>query len=90
MAVMKFLPLLLAVLSAVLGYTGRPFLFVVVLAFVSMLVVSGYRMRQVRQTPHRVGKPNVFAEGAYLFVLQVLILGLAWSLGYFIGFKVGV
>ena len=90
MTATRYMPLLFAAFSALLGYTGRPFLFVVVLAFVSMLIVSGDRMRQVRQTPHRVGKPNVFAEGAYLFVLQVLILGLAWSLGYFMGFKVGV
>jgi|GEM_PF-5688157 len=90
MTATRYIPLVFAAMSGVLGYTGRPFLFVLMLAVISMVIVSGDRMRQVRRESHRAGQPNIVAEGAYLLVLQVLILGLAWSLGYFMGFKVGV
>ena len=80
---MKYVPFVVAALAAIAGVLGMRVWVVLVLALVNVALVSGNRLRQARNAPQQVAPPNVLVEGAYLLVLQVLILGLCWLVGYF-------
>ena len=80
---MKYIPFAVAALAAVAGFFGLRVWIVLALALVNVALVSRNRLKQAREAPQQVAPPNILVEGAYLLVLQVLILGLSWLVGYF-------
>ena len=90
MTALRYVPYFFAALSFVLGYGAITFLAVIGLALVSVFIIAPDRMEQVRNQPQRVGKPNMLVEGGFLFVLQLLIFGMLYGVGYFLAFRIQV
>ena len=81
---MKYLPWAVAAVSFAAGWVGFTWLVIPALAVVTTFLVFNLRRAQLAREAHRVGRPNMVVEGLYLYVLQVLILGLAYLVGYFL------
>ena len=86
---MKFLPLLITLIAVLAGWVQFYLVVIPLLALVNVAIVSGWRRRQLRDTPQRVGEANPIAELGYLFVLNVLIMTAAYFLGYFLAWALG-
>lgn len=86
----RYIPYVLATAALLAGVFGQPPVTILVLAVLAVIVVAPDRLRQARAQSQRTGPPNAVVEGAYLLVLQTLILGAAYGLGYFLAFRVQV
>ena len=84
MAGMKYLPWIIAAICFGAGWIGFAWLIVPALAVVTTFLVFNLRKAQLASEKHRAGPPNMVVEGLYLYVLQVLVLGLAYLVGYFL------
>jgi|GEM_PF-3965520 len=60
---------------------GQRLVFLLPMGLVNVIAIAAPRMKQAREA-QGAGRPNMIAEGAYLFVLQLLILGGGYMLGF--------
>lgn len=81
---MKYVGYILLLLSGAAGYMGVRVWFVVLLALLSTFVFAGARRKNLKETPQAPDQ-NMLLDGAYLFLLQLLIMFAIYLLGVFIG-----
>ena len=81
---MKYIGYLLLLLSSIAGYTGVRVWFVMLLALVSTALFASARRQNLKDTPQAPDQ-NMLIDGAYLFLVQLLIMFAIYLLGVFIG-----
>ena len=81
---MKYIGYLLLLLSGIAGYTGVRVWFVMLLALVSTALFASARRQNLKDTPQAPDQ-NMLIDGAYLFLIQLLIMFAIYLLGVFIG-----
>ena len=81
---MKYIGYILLLLSGVAGYTGVRVWFVLLLALFSTAFFAGARRQNLKDTPQAPDQ-NMLVDGAYLFLVQLLIMFAIYLLGVFIG-----
>ena len=85
---MRLLPYLIILIAAALGVSGmglrQAALILMVLALASAFSVFAPRRRALREQPQAPDQ-NMVLDGAFLFVSQLLIVFVAFSIGLFIG-----
>ncbi len=79
----KYIGYLGYILAIIAGARNTTALVVVLIAFGMTLFFGGSR-REVDLDRPSAGKQNPFVDGLYFFVIQVLIVFVAYLLGYFI------
>ena len=92
MNALLLVPLACAALAGYLGWSaggGSNLVWLVPLAVINVFIVGSLRMKQAREAQSAT-RPNVIVEGGYLFVLQILILGMCYLLGFLIANAVRV
>ena len=85
MRALRYLPMLSALIAGVLGWLaggGQYLVYLLPLAVLNVGLLGSDRIRQARETSG-TGEANVIVEGIFLFVLQLVILGLCYLLGFF-------
>ena len=78
------IPIAMLALAIFLGWItqgGQRLVFLLPMAILNVVAIAAPRMKQVREAPG-TERPNMIAEGLYLFVLQLLILGGGYMLGF--------
>jgi len=80
---MKYIGYILLLLSGVAGYMGVRVWCVVLLALLSVFVFADARRKNLKETPQTPDQ-NMLIDGAYLFILQLLIMFAVYLLGVFI------
>lgn len=80
---MKYIGYILLLLSCVAGYMGIRVWFVVLFALLSTFVFAGARRKNLKETPQAPDQ-NMLLDGAYLFLIQLLIMFAVYLLGVFI------
>ena len=81
---MKYIGYILLLLGGVAGYMGVRVWFVVLLALLSTILFSSARRQNLKETPQAPDQ-NMLLDGAYLFLVQLLIMFAIYLLGVFIG-----
>ena len=81
---MKYIGYPLLLLSGVAGYTGVRVWFVMLLELVSTALFASARRQNLKDTPQAPDQ-NMLIDGAYLFLIQLLIMFAIYLLGVFIG-----
>lgn len=79
---MKYLGYLILILAAAAGYVGLPILAVFVLALCSTGVFASNRRKTLKNTPMAPDQ-NMFVDGMFLFLSQILIVFMVYLLGVF-------
>ena len=82
---LRFVPVITALVAGALGWFaggGQYLVYLLPLAALNVLILAPDRLRQVRANDP-VGGANPLVEGAFLFILQLAILGFAYLLGFF-------
>lgn len=82
MKYIKYLGYLILVLAVIAGYKGLPILAVLVLALLSTVVFASSRRKTFKNTPMAPDK-NMFLDGMFLFISQILIVWMFYLLGTF-------
>ena len=81
---MKYIGYILLLLSGFAGYSRVRVWFVVLLAFLSVILFMSARRKNLKETPQAPDQ-NMMMDGAYLFLGQLLIMFTFYLVGYFIG-----
>lgn len=76
------------ILALVAGYKLAPAVLIPLLALVSTLFMVRSRM-DINKDEMRHAPPNRLIEGAFLFAVQLMIIFVAYLLGYFAGSEGG-
>ena len=85
MNLLRIVPLITALIAFGMGWLaggGQYLIYLLPLAAINVFILAPDRLRQVREADP-VGGANPIAEGAFLFILQLAILGFAYLLGFF-------
>jgi uncharacterized membrane protein AbrB (regulator of aidB expression) len=80
---MKYIGYLLLLLSGVAGYMGVRVWFVFLLALAATALFASARRKNLKNTPQAPDQ-NMLLDGAYFFLLQLLIMFAIYLLGVFI------
>lgn len=81
---MKYIGYLLLLLGGVAGYLGIRVWFVILLALLSTTLFASARRKNLKETPQAPDQ-NMLLDGAYFFLVQLLIMFAVYLLGVFIG-----